>query len=170
MKYTMKSVKLILLIALPILLSSSLHKFYVSVTQIEYNAEQESVRITSRIFIDDFERALRERYDETIVLKNVGELPMVDLYTEGYLKEKLTIQIDGISRELKFNGRNSEDDIMFANLEIEDVKDINLIEIGNEVLFELFEDQQNIIRTSIKGKKKSFILVKENAIGRLNFD
>ena len=165
-----KTFRLILILILPLFFSVSMHKFYVSVTQIEYVAEQESVQIISRIFIDDFERLLRERYDESIVLGGENESELADLYTGRYLKEKLTIKIDGKSKELIFIGKEYEDDIMFAYLEIESVKSINSIEIANAVLFDLFDDQQNIIRTEINGKKKSFILVKENAKGVLNFD
>ena len=137
---------------------------------IDDDSVDESVQIISRIFIDAFERMLRERYDESIVLATSDESPEADIFTARYLKEKLTIQIDGQPMELTFIGKEYEDDIMFAYLEIEGVKKINSIEIGNEVLFDLFDDQQNIIRTSINDKKKSFILIKENAKGVLNFD
>ena len=34
---------------------------------------------------------------------------------------------------------------------------------------DVFEEQQNVVRTKIKGKNKSFILIKENDKGVLNF-
>ncbi|NNK87912.1 MAG: peptidase E [Flavobacteriaceae bacterium] len=165
----MKSLRILLVLVIPLFLSVGLHKFYVSVTQIEYVAEQEAVQIISRIFIDDFERMLQERYDDSIVLGMEDESPIADLYTERYIKEKLTIQIDAEPMELTFIGKEYEDDIMFVYLEILGVNNISSMEIGNEVLFDLFDDQQNIIRTSVKGKKKSIILIKENAKGVLNF-
>ena len=166
----MRKLNYFIILLLPLFLSTALHEFYVSVTQIEYVAQKQSVQIISRIFVDDFERLLRERYDESLILTSGGESPEVDRFTEQYLKEKIRIQIDGTSRELSFIGKEYEDDIMFAYLEIEGVEDINSIEISNRVLFEIFEDQQNIIRTSINGKKKSIILVRENAKGVLNFE
>ena len=54
-------------------------------------------------------------------------------------------------------------------LEIEGVKEINSFEIQNLVLFDLYAEQQNIIRTNINSKNKSFILIKENDKGLLNF-
>ena len=41
---------------------SFVHKYYVSITQIDFVEEQESVQITSRIFIDDLEDVFRERF------------------------------------------------------------------------------------------------------------
>ena len=145
------------------------HKYYVSVTQIEYVKDQNSIQIISRIFIDDFERLLRERYDESITLAIDDEKVIVETYTEKYLKEKLRISIDGRSQTLNYIGKEYEDDILFVYLEITDVEDINAIEISNQVLFDVFEEQQNVVRTKIKGKNKSFILIKENDKGVLNF-
>ena len=159
----------VLLFVLPLCMSVTDHKFYVSVTQVDYVEEQKSIQIISRIFIDDFERLLRERYDETITLAGEDEASSVNVYTEKYVAQKFEIQIDGRMQSPLFIGKEYEDDIMFVYLEIENVEAINTIEISNEILFDLFEDQQNIIRTDIKGKKKSFILTKENAKGVLNF-
>ena len=159
----------VILFVLPLVMSVTDHKFYVSVTQIDYVEDQNSVQIITRIFIDDFERLLRERYDEGVTLATENESDAVDFYTEKYLKEKFEILIDGKLQTMVFIGKEYEDDIMFAYLEIEGVSVINTIEISNEVLFEIFDDQQNIIRTNILDKKKSFILTKENAKGVLNF-
>lgn len=158
-----------LLVILCFLAFNEAHKYYVSVTQIEYVKEQNSLQIISRIFIDDFERLLRERYDESITLAIENEKAIVDSYTERYLKDKLTISIDGRSQNIEFIGKEYEDDIMFVYLEITDVENINALEVTNQVLFDVFEEQQNVVRTKIKGKNKSFILIKENAKGVLNF-
>lgn len=48
---------------IPLLAFSSLHKYYVSVTKVEHIKEKQTVQITSRIFIDDFEKLLRARYE-----------------------------------------------------------------------------------------------------------
>ncbi len=159
----------VLLFVLPMVLSVSKHKFYVSVTQVEHVEDQKSIQVISRIFIDDFERLLRERYDKDITLAIENEDSMVDFYTEKYLREKFEILIDGSLQNLVFIGKEYEDDIMFVYLEIENVEEVNTVEISNKVLFELFDDQQNIIRTKFRGKMKSFILTKENAKGVLNF-
>ncbi len=150
-------------------ISMSVHKFYVSVTSIEYVEDQRSVQVITRIFIDDFERMLQERFDESIVLARQDEAEIVTYYTEKYLKEKISISIDGKIREFVYIGKEYEDDILFAYLEIVDIETINTMEISNTVLFELFEDQQNIIRVKINGRNKSFILFKEKAKGVLNF-
>ncbi|MFD2543485.1 DUF6702 family protein [Lacinutrix gracilariae] len=166
----MKNLKIaILLLVIPALAFTVPHKYYVSVTSVEYVKEKESVQIISRIFIDDFENLLRKRYDDKITLAIQDELSTVNMYTERYLKEKLQIEINGKPVKLNFIGKEYEDDIMFCYLEIEGVKAINSIEITNKVLLDLFSEQENIIKCKINGKNKSFLLREGNLSRLLNF-
>lgn len=148
----------------------TLHKFYVSVTQIEYSEKAQSLQITSRIFIDDIEKLLRERYDETITLAGKKEPVLVDTYIEQYVSEKLQIKVNGKQVKPEYIGKEYEDDIMFCYIEIKDVKTVETIEVSNLILFDVFPEQQNIIKTNVKGNRKSVILVKENDKALLNFN
>ena len=52
---------LLLGFAILFLSSFAVHKFYVSVTQVDYVPSKKRIEITSRIFIDDFENRKNER-------------------------------------------------------------------------------------------------------------
>ncbi len=167
----MKSVKLlIVLFILPLCAFTTMHKYYISVTQVNYIEDAQAIQITSRIFIDDFENLLRERYDENITLAGEDELKTTDLYIEKYLTEKLEIKINGKPTELNFIGKEYDVDIMKCYLEILGIGSIESIEIKNKVLFDLFDDQQNIVKTKINSKQKSFILISQNDKAVLNFN
>ncbi|WP_104735607.1 DUF6702 family protein [Hanstruepera ponticola] len=161
--------KLFIVLVIPLFAFTAVHKYYVSVTQIEYVKEKASVQIISRIFIDDFEKLLRERYNPDITLSKDGESAEVDFYVEKYLGEKIKIKINGKDTDVVFIGKEYEADIMYCYLEIENVKSISSFEITNQVLFDLYGEQQNIVRTEINNKNKSFILIRENDKGLLNF-
>lgn len=145
-------------VIVPLLAFTGIHKYYISVTQIDYIADKQSVQITSRIFIDDFEKLLRDRYDDSITLGDENEPKTVDLYVERYLKEKLKIKINNEVSNLVFVGKAYDADIVKCYLEIENVAEINIFEVSNKVLFDVFDDQQNIVKTKINSKQKSFIL------------
>lgn len=166
----MKTFKIFFLaIAFPLLSFTMMHKYYVSVTEVGYVEEKKSVQIISRIFIDDFEKMLRSRYDKEITLAIENEKSTVNFYTEKYLKEKFKIKINEQEVVFKFLGKEYEDDIMVSYLEIENVENISSIQVSSHVLFDVFPDQQNIVRFKIFSKNKSFLLTKDNDKGMLNF-
>lgn len=168
---TEKIKKSLLLIAIPILMASAIHKFYVSVTNVEYVEEEKSLQITSRIFIDDLEELLAVRYDIEAALATANEVNNSDDLISKYLNSKFEIKINGQSKAYSFLGKEYRDDLIVCYLEIPgiDIPNVSSIEVRNDVLTELFEEQQNVVHLKIGTKKKSFILMRENNKGMLNF-
>jgi hypothetical protein len=162
--------QLFLILVVPLFAFTAVHKYYVSVTQINYVPSEQSVQIISRIFVDDLEKLLRERYDETITLIAINEESSNNAYIEKYLKEKLKIKINGKEVRLTYVGKEYDADIVKCYLEVEGVKKIESIEISNQVLFDLFDEQQNIVKTKIYSNQKSFLLDRSNKLALLNFN
>ncbi|WP_347924568.1 DUF6702 family protein [Pontimicrobium sp. SW4] len=161
---------LVFLIIIPLMSFTVTHKYYVSVTEVEYVKDQQSVQIVTRIFIDDFEKMLRERYDENITLDIGKDETQIDIHIKKYLSSKLQITINNKLQQFEFIGKEYDDDILFCYLEITDVSAISNFEIVNQVLFDVFDEQQNLVKTKINSKNKSFILIQQNDKGVLNFN
>ena len=161
---------LFLLLIIPLFAFTNLHKYYISVTQVNFIQEKQSVQITSRIFIDDFENALKAKYDENIVLAGKNEPEIVNTFIEKYLKDKITVKINNENVKIVFIGKEYDGDIIRCYLEVENVNNIKFIQISNQVLFDLYEDQQNIVKTKINSKQKSAILSVQNKNMVLNFN
>ena len=161
---------IVLFLVVPLFAFNSIHKYYISVTQIDYVEDKESVQIITRVFLDDFENLLRERYDESITLDEEEDTSVTNMYIKRYLSDKIKIKINGEAVSFDFIGKKYDLDVMKCYLEVEGVKDIKSIEISNKVLFDMFEDQQNIIKTKINSKQKSFILTSQNDKAVLNFN
>ncbi len=162
--------QLFLILVLPLLAFTAVHKYYVSVTQINYVPSKQSVQIISRIFVDDLENLLKERYDDAITLSPKNEESTTDEYIKTYLTEKLKIKINNKAARLTFIGKEYDADIVKCYLEIEGVNKIESIEISNQVLFDLYDEQQNIVKTKIYSNQKSFLLDRSNKIALLNFN
>ncbi len=160
---------LVLLVALAASFTT-VHKFYVSVTNMVYSEKNESFQITSRIFIDDLEEVLEERYGINAELATAKEADISDAYIEKYFKAKFAIELNGEIAQYSFLGREYDNDVIICYLELTAVKfsDLKSISIQNEILTDLFEEQQNIVHLKWKGQKKSFVLIKENNKGMLN--
>lgn len=148
---------------------TTIHKFYVSVTQIEYNEKKGTLQIISRVFIDDIEELLKERYSASINLDRDKNSTEVDEHLTSYLNQKLLFVVNGEETSFTFIGKEYEEDLIICYLEIENITSLKSIEVTNRVLMDLFEEQQNIIHVKKGNQRKSLILEKEKDIGMLKF-
>jgi len=168
----MKSLKkFALILLLPLLAFTAAHKFYVSVTNVVYSEKDTSLQITSRMFIDDMEQVIEERYELNTQLASENEHENTDALIEKYIRAKFVVKTNGTVADFNFIGKKYDDDMIVCYLEIPEVSldDLKSIEVQNEVLHDLFEEQQNIVHLKFNQKKRSFVLIRENNKGMLNF-
>ena len=160
----------LLILILPLFAFAVAHKFYVSVTNVNYSEKDQAVQITSRIFIDDFNRLLMARYDVDAELDTQKESKLADEYIEKYLRSKFVVSINGQSIQYNYIGKKYDADVMICYIEVSDVdlRELKSIEIENEILTDLFDDQQNVVHINVNNKKKSFVLLKSRTKGMLN--
>ncbi len=162
--------KSFLILVLPLVAFAAAHKFYISVTNITYSEKVKALQITTRIFIDDFDKLLEERYGITAQLATEQESDRASDYIEKYVRAKFTVRINGKDAQFRFLGKKYDNDLLICYLEVPKVvfSDIKSIEIQNELLMDIFEEQQNIVHFKLNDQRKSFILVRENNKGVLN--
>ena len=165
--HTLKKYTFLLLI-IP-LLSFTLHKYYLSLTKIDYIKESKSIQITMRIFIDDLESTLNKINNKSFELDTKAELEDANIYIEKYLLKQFEVNINGSLKNYKYLGKKYENDVVFLFAEIENISVIKSIEIKNRILMDAFPEQQNIIKLNINNKKKSFILTARNDNDLLKF-
>ena len=161
---------LLFIIVLSLVSFKTMHKYYVSLTEIEYVKEERSVQIITRIFIDDFENVLRNRFYEGLTLDTEKENIETNDYIEKYLKDKLKITINHKEFSFNFLGKEYEDDMILCYLEIQNIDRISSIRVENKLLYEMFPDQKNMVRFKIHSVNKTILLIKENDKGVLNLE
>ena len=167
MHYLKKS---FLILLLPLFAFTAAHKFYVSVTNVSYSEKNDALQITSRVFIDDLEEVLKERYAIEASLDAEQEAEISKEYLEKYLRAKFVVEVNGELRAYEYVGKKYDNDVVIFYLEISELKfsELKSIQIQNEMLTDMYDEQQNILHFKIAGKKKSFVLMKENTKGVLN--
>lgn len=138
--------------------SFTAHKFYVSVTQIDYVSNKKRIEITSRIFIDDLEKALNKKYKTKLNITSTNEISEDEEYIKAYIKEKIKISINKNPQVIEYLTKEVEGDVIIIYTKIAISKKINTFEVYNSLLTETFQDQQNIVHTNINSNKKSFLL------------
>ena len=168
----MKFQRIIVLFTLIISLSSftsGAHKYYMSVTEIEYVEEKKSLQIISRMFVDDFEKLLQTRYDEKAQLIRGGNNPQVNSYIKRYFEDKFSITIQNNQLPLKFIGKRYEDDLIICYFEATQVEDFHKVSVTNLILTDLYQEQKNLIHFKKGDETKSLMLMKDKPEGELKF-
>ncbi|HMC00972.1 MAG TPA: DUF6702 family protein [Flavobacteriaceae bacterium] len=167
----MRLKKVVFIGLLFILISSfaDVHKYYISLTQIDYIKDSESVQITMNLFLDDFELSLNKTFDQNFNLNTKEELENSNDYIQKYLQDHFQLKIDDIAQNTNYLGREYEGDIVYLYIEIENVKTVSTVEVKNNMLIGFFPDQQNLVKLKINDKFDSLLLTKKNDKGLLKF-
>lgn len=164
-----KTATIFLFLAILITMTSmTVHKFYVSVNQIDFVPKKKALEITSRIFIDDIDLALEKKYGKKYYLGTPKETSESVDFLKKYLKEKFAIKVNGQPKEIIFLGKEVEDNVLICYLTIKDVEKVTSLEIKDTILMELY-DQQHIFHTNILGDKKSILLTSGETVGLLKY-
>ena len=142
-----KGFLLLLGVLLLTLSSFGVHKFYVSIYQINFAPEKKMLQITSRIFMDDLNFVLEKKFKKRV---NIGEPNESE-------EDDFSIKINGKPKEIHFLSKEIDNNVVVCYFKITAISKITSIEIHNKVLLDLNSDQQNIIQTNINGKKKSLM-------------
>ncbi len=157
-----------LLLVVP-LLAFSIHKYYISLCEIEYIEDQQSLQITLGIFIDDIELTLNKNNNKTLNLATKQEADSIDTYYKNYLNKHFQISANNKLQSYTYIGKEYDGDIVRFYLEITNIQQLTSIEIVNTSLFRDFKDQQNIIKINANNIHKTFYLTRKNDKGLLKF-
>ena len=160
----------ILILVLPLLAFTATHKFYISVTNVGYSEKDKAIQITTRIFLDDINEVLKTRYDINPKLGTDKESDLDREYLEKYLRTKFLVEVNGKTTAYTFIGKKYDTDMIICYLEVPKIElsKVSSITIQNEVLTDIYDEQQNVVHFKMDGKKKSFVLLKSDTKGMLN--
>jgi len=166
----MKILRIPLLALLMFLFFSFVHDYYVSLTQIEYVEDKQSLQIITRVDFEDLEYTLQERYDTSIDLTTLDEKASVAQYIERYINDKLMIRLNGKIIRFNFIGKKYDNDQVVCYLEAENIENINSLTVENTVLFGNFPKQRNVIRLNIYSEKYNLLCTKGDDTKKLKFN
>lgn len=150
-----------------ILTSFSVHKFYVSIYQINHVPEKKMLQITSRIFMDDMNDVLFLNYKQKTHIGEKNESSEDVLLMKKYILDHFSIKVNGQQKTINYLSKEMEGNVIICYYNIKEVSKIKTLEIQNTVLLDLTSDQQNIIQTKINEKKQSLLLTNDNVKGVL---
>jgi len=140
--------------------TAKVHDFHLSKTTINYDTEERAIQISSSIFIDDLELALKDLGYDSLKICTRFEKENVEDLMFAYFREHLKIEIDGSKVALSFLGKEQSDDLMavWCYLEAFEIDAFQEISVSNTILTQQFDDQKNITMVQVDKERIGQIL------------
>jgi hypothetical protein len=145
------------------------HPFYVSVTDAHYKPESRSVEIAQKIFWDDLESVLSQKYKSKVDLKKGMPLDMLPEWIREYTLSHHLWKVNDKPCGLEFVGYEIEEDVIWIFLQVRNVETPVHILVGNSMLTDFLPGQKNITHVYIGDRTLSVITDKKNPSGELQF-
>jgi hypothetical protein len=147
----------------------SVHKFYMAIYQVNYAPQKKMLQITSRIFVDDLNKALEKKYNKKLNLGNEKEAAEDIVLLKKYLAENFSIKVNGQSKPMTFLSKELDGDVLVCYSNIKGIPKINSLEISNSVLIDWNSEQQNITHITVLGIKNSILFTDSSSNGMLKY-
>jgi len=131
------------------------HPFHVSTTEIAYATKNKSLEITCRIFTDDFESALAKKFNTKVDLYSKNTEKEMNVIIKTYIEANLKLTANGNLLKTNYLGFENDHEATNVYLEVENTPAFKTLTANNSILYDLFDDQLNILHVEKNGSRKS---------------
>lgn len=132
------------------------HPFYVSVTELEYNAKEKTLEISCKVFTDDFEKAIGKATGRMIDIHHPKDQAVLEKQIATYIRQHLRIQANRQPLELDYVGYEIEEQFTYCYFQYTPLAQApQSLSVDNSVFFELYNNQMSIIHATVAGQRKS---------------
>ena len=131
------------------------HPLYISVTEVNHNSKDKILEISCKIFTNDLETVLEKMTKTRVDLSAPADKAAADKKVEAYVEKHLLLKVDGKPVVLHFVGSEKENDGTWAYFQVNDVPAVKRIDVVDDLLYESFSQQMNILHVTVGGQRKS---------------
>ena len=137
------------------LINEKRHPLHVSTTEINFNPKEKSLEISCRIFTDDFENILAKKFKAKTDLSKPSMQKEMDELIKKYIAAHLIFNVDGKIKKANYIGFEIDHEATNVYIEIVDINNFKNLNVSNTILYDLFDDQMNILHVENSGSRKS---------------
>jgi hypothetical protein len=141
-----------------LLLSARPHPLYIAVTEIKHNAKDKILEVSCKVFTNDFETVLEKVAGSRVDLSLAKDKAASDKLIADYVGRHLRLKVDGKPVQLHFVGSENEEDGTWSYFQVNDIQAVKRIDAGNDLLYDGFNQQINIMHVTVGGQRQSIRL------------
>lgn len=141
---------------------------YVSVAEINYNSSDGFASVLCKVFSDDLKLALQKQFHE---IENFDDAKNDKKFSSGmvdYIKDHIQLKVNGKFASFLFTDFKKDDNAYLVNFRINNIKAVQRFEIEDNIFYELYDKQIQLVYVTVNGNRKSGRMT--NPESKLAFD
>ncbi|MBL0912762.1 MAG: hypothetical protein IBJ09_10360 [Bacteroidia bacterium] len=131
------------------------HPFYVSITEIHIQPQQQLIQLSCRMFADDLEDALRRLNGVAADLLVPKDEATVNALLNAYVQARVQIQVNGVPQQLEYIGYESDEEAVWVHFEGKLTETPGRVDVNNSLLFDFLPGQTNMLHCYLDEKRQS---------------
>ncbi|MFC6269382.1 DUF6702 family protein [Frigoriflavimonas asaccharolytica] len=152
----MKKLSLLLILFLTITsFTKEVHPFHVGSVEFNFNKKSQTFEISEKFFIDDLENAVNKGNSKIVRFQDAKFKNEMNEALKNYALKNVKLKADGKILKLNYIGYQEENESVNIFLESEKITNPSKIETAVSMLYNLYDDQMNIIHLVLNGTRKS---------------
>ena len=155
-----------------LLKGATYHPVHVSYTNVEYDAQTKEFHILFKIFVDDFDKILQQKYGVSLELEHGKKKEGYQKYVTQYLLDHFKIIVDNkdfTKTRLKFSHSEIREKAIWLYYNYRyNGKSANF-EIWNSLMTDLYRDQTNLLIFTFGDNQKALRFTNSNTKEQVSF-
>lgn len=146
-----------------------MHKYYVSITEADYNTTSKKFEVSIKFIGHDLEHALEKAGVPNLYLGTEKEHKKANIYLKKYIDKTFEFFVNDKKLNFTFIGKEiNNDDFIYCFIESEKIEKIEKITLKNSLLTETFKSQENRVYLTINEDKKTIYFNNLNITKTIN--
>ncbi|WP_313002755.1 DUF6702 family protein [Chryseobacterium gleum] len=133
----------------------AVHPYHVGSVEINYNSKSKTFEVTGRFFLDDMENGLGKKYGGAFHFNDEKYKAKLNEALPKYCSEYFKLKADNKFLKVNYLGYEEDQESVNVYLESEPVAIPKKVETAVSFLYNLFDDQINIVHIIVNGQRSS---------------
>lgn len=135
--------------------SFKIHPYHVGSVEFNYNQKSKTFEITGRFFMDDLENAVSEKYGKTVRFQDAKQKAAINEALKKYCTDYIKLKTNNQFLKVNYLGFEEDKESVDVFLESEVVENPKKVETSVSFIYNLYDDQMNIIHIIVNGNRKT---------------
>ncbi|WP_312394803.1 DUF6702 family protein [Chryseobacterium sp.] len=131
------------------------HPYHVGSVEINYSSKSKTFEITGRFFLDDLENGLAKKYGKPFHFNDPKYKNQLNEAVKSYAAEYFKLKSNNKFLKINYIGYEEDSESVNVYLESETTENPKKIEAAVSFLYNLFDDQINIVHIIVNDVRKS---------------